>query len=47
MPYKFTEKQAYHMKDGKRDYLPKKQAIAIQLSKLRAEGRIPPRKGDK
>ncbi len=47
MPYKFTEKLAYHMKDGKRDYLPKKQAIAIQLSKLRAEGRIPPRKDGK
>lgn len=43
MPYKFTEKQAYHMKGGKRDYLPKKQAIAIQLAKLRKEGRIPPR----
>jgi hypothetical protein len=43
MPYKFTEKLAYHAKDGKRDYLPKKQAIAIQLSKLRKEGRIPPR----
>lgn len=46
MPYKFTEKQAYHMKNGKRDYLPKKQAIAIQLAKLRKEGRIPPRKGE-
>lgn len=45
MPYKFTEKQAYHIKNGKRDYLPKKQAIAIQLSKLRAEGKIPARKG--
>ena len=44
MPYKFTAKQAYHIVDGKRDYLPKKQAIAIQLSKLRAEGRIPARK---
>ena len=31
------------MVDGKRDYLPKKQAIAIQLSKLRKEGKIPPR----
>lgn len=43
MPYKYTDKQAYHMKDGKRDYLPKKQAIAITLAKLRKEGRIPPR----
>lgn len=47
MPYKFTEKLAYDVKNGKRDYLPKKQAIAIQLSKLRAEGRIPPRKDGK
>lgn len=46
MPYKFTEKQAYHIKGGKRDYLPKKQAIAITLSKLRAEGRIPERKNN-
>jgi hypothetical protein len=44
MPYKFTEKLAYHVKNGKRDYLPKKQAIAITLSKLRSEGRIPERK---
>ena len=43
MPYKFTAKEAYHIKDGKRDYLPKKQAIAITLSKLRAEGKIPAR----
>jgi hypothetical protein len=46
MPYKFTAKQAYHVKGGKRDYLPKKQAIAITLSKLRKEGKIPPRKGE-
>lgn len=46
MPYKFVGDQAYHMKDGKRVYLPKKQAIAIQLSKLRAEGKLPPRKGE-
>jgi hypothetical protein len=26
--------------------LPKKQAVAIQLAKLRKEGRIPPRKGE-
>ena len=44
MPYKYTAKLAYHMKDGKRDYLSKKQALAITLSKLRKEGRIPPRK---
>ena len=44
MPFKFTDKQAYHMVDGKRNYLPKKQAVAIQLSKLRAEGKIPARK---
>ena len=44
MPYKFTEKQAYHVVNGKRDYLPKKQAIAIELAKLREQGRIPPRK---
>ena len=44
MPYKYTEKLAYKMKDGKRDYLPKKQAIAITLSELRKQGRIPARK---
>lgn len=33
MPIKFTEKgRAYHMKDGKRDYMPRKQAIAIIIS---------------
>jgi hypothetical protein len=32
------------MKDGKRDYMSKKQGIAIQLAKLREQGRIPPRK---
>ena len=45
MPYKFEGNKAYHMKDGKKVYLPKKQAIAITLSKLRAEGKIPPQKG--
>lgn len=47
MPIKFTEKQAYHMVDGKRDYMSKKQGVAIQLAKLRKEGRIPPRKDGK
>lgn len=47
MPYKFTKTQAYHVVDGKRDYLPKKQAIAIELAKLRKEGKIAPRKSDK
>ena len=46
MPYKFTANAAYHIVNGKRDYLPKKQAIAITLSKLRAEGKIPA-KGEK
>ena len=45
MPYKFEGNKAYHIKDGKKVYLPKKQAIAITLSKLRAEGKIPPQKG--
>jgi hypothetical protein len=44
MPIKFTKNQAYHMVDGKRDYMSKKQGVAIQLAKLRKEGRIPPRK---
>lgn len=44
MPYKFVGNKAYHVKAGKRVYLPKKQAIAITLSKLRKEGRIGPRK---
>jgi hypothetical protein len=41
MPYTFGKKYAYEKGTDKR--LPKKQAIAIQLSKLRKEGRIPPR----
>ena len=45
MPYKFEGNKAYHIKDGKKVYLPKKQAIAITLSKLRAEGKILPQKG--
>jgi hypothetical protein len=44
MPYKFVGDKAYHIKNGKKIYLPKKQAIAITLSKLRAEGKIPARK---
>lgn len=47
MPIKFTEKLAYHNKDGKRDYMSKKQGVAIQLAKLRKEGRIPLRKDGK
>jgi hypothetical protein len=43
MPYHFEGNRAYHIKNGKKVWLPKKQAIAIQLSKLRAEGKIPPR----
>ena len=46
MPYHFVGDKAYHVVDGKKVYLPKKQAIAIQLSKLRAEGKIPPRKAN-
>lgn len=47
MPIKFTEKMSYHTKDGKRDYMSKKQGVAIQLAKLRKEGRIPARKDGK
>lgn len=36
MPFKFTEKKAYHLKDGKRDYVSKKQAIAIIIAKKKA-----------
>lgn len=36
MPYKFTDKLAYHVNDGKRDYLSKKQAIAIIIAKKKA-----------
>jgi hypothetical protein len=36
MPYKFTAKQAYKVNGGKRDYMPKKQAIAILLSEKKA-----------
>lgn len=47
MPIKFTKERSYHMVDGKRDYMSKKQGVAIQLAKLRKEGRIPPRKDGK
>lgn len=40
MPYKFVGDKTYHIKNGKRIYLPKKQAIAITLSKLRAAGKL-------
>lgn len=33
MPYKFTDGKASHMKNGKKKFLPKKQALAILLSK--------------
>lgn len=36
MPYKFVGDRAYHVKDGKRVYLPKKQAIAIIIAKKKA-----------
>jgi hypothetical protein len=42
MPYTYGKKWAYKKSTGER--LPKKQAIAITLSELRKEGRIPERK---
>lgn len=44
MPIKFTKNRAYHVVDGRRDYMSKKQGIAIYLAKKRKEQGLPPYK---
>lgn len=40
MPYKFVGNKAYKKSDPSAKPIPKKQAIAIQLSELRKQGRL-------